>query len=81
MRRREDGLNLRNECRDRPRPATDHAKCAHRDEGNADEGNTDERVKSAADESAQTENEDPQPQVVLALGLRMTNCAPSTLSL
>ncbi|MCL7113837.1 hypothetical protein MYD28_23955, partial [Escherichia coli] len=24
-----------------------------------------------------TENDEPQPQVVLALGLRMTNCAPS----
>jgi len=28
-----------------------------------------------------TENEEPQPQVVLALGLRMTNCAPSRSSL
>ena len=27
------------------------------------------------------ENEDPHPQVVLALGLRMTNCAPSRSSL
>ena len=28
-----------------------------------------------------TENEEPQPQVVLALGLRMTNCAPCRSSL
>ncbi len=27
-----------------------------------------------------TENDDPQPQVVWALGLRITNCAPSTPS-
>ncbi len=30
---------------------------------------------------AYTENEEPQPQVVVALGLRMTNCAPSMSSL
>lgn len=28
--------------------------------------------------SAQTENDDPQPQVVLACGFLMTNCAPLT---
>ena len=28
----------------------------------------------------QTENEEPQPQVVSALGLRMTNCEPCRLS-
>ena len=28
----------------------------------------------------QVENDDPQPQVVVAFGLRMTNCAPSRSS-
>ncbi len=31
--------------------------------------------------STQTENEDPQPQVVVALGFLMTNCAPCKSSL
>lgn len=30
--------------------------------------------------SSQTENEEPQPQVVVALGLRITNCEPSSPS-
>ncbi len=34
--------------------------------------------RSARDSAArQAEKEDPQPQVVAALGLRITNCAPS----
>lgn len=31
-------------------------------------------------DDAQAENEEPQPQVVVALGLRITNCAPSSPS-
>lgn len=30
--------------------------------------------------SVQTPNEEPQPQVVFAFGLRITNCAPCRLS-
>jgi len=48
-------------------------------EGAFDEGKRDARGLRAR--AAHTVNEEPQPQVVLAFGLRITNCAPCRLSL
>jgi len=49
---------------------------------NRDARATDTRAAYApAGNRTQTENDDPQPQVVLALGFLITNCAPSRPSL
>lgn len=68
-----DRLGLRDACGERvARPEADRGERERRDQRNAEK---------IAKRAPQTENEDPQPQVVLAFGLRITNCAPSTLSL
>jgi hypothetical protein len=40
----------------------------------------DDEFGSRKDPRLQTENDEPQPQVVAALGLRMMNCAPERSS-